>query len=127
MPKTNIAIIWIVTFAWYLAYCNIFIKCLTLIRFIIGLSSIMLTTEPTMVSTFGASKLISFSHMMSFRRPFLDSHLENGYDLMDLLVIILALMACVISYEEKWAQIENILLTQNPSTFCARKLNNVLV
>lgn len=37
----------------------------------------MLTTEPTMVSTFGASKLISFSHMMSFRRPFLDSHLTT--------------------------------------------------
>ena len=44
---------------------------------------------------------------------------------MDLLVIILALIACFISYQ-KWAQIENIRITQNPSTFCARKVNNVL-
>lgn len=49
-----------------------------------------------------------------------------GYDSMDLVVIILALIACFISYQ-KWAQMGISRITQkNPSTFSARKLNNVL-
>ena len=49
-----------------------------------------------------------------------ENYERNGYghDSMDLVVIILALIACFISYQ-KWAQMEIIRITKNPSTFSA--------